>query len=352
MAINFERYLEDLESRIDAEAEQTILDGWTLFAQGKLDGGRTTRGIPARRPAPPRIEWPDIRVNQSLESVDAMVYSQLRACSGQLSTAGNTPLWMRSNYGVGTLPSVLGCKPFIMPEETNCLPNVRSLEGGDEAIRRLLDNWPTDMSGGWGDEVFEVGRRFAEIRQQCPKLARYVCIDHPDGQGPIDLCELLWGSDMFLAFYDEADLLHELLEAVTRFYIAFMDRWFSLVPGLDGYHAYFSRLHRGAIALRNDSLMNLSGELYEEFVFPHDQALFDHFGGGLVHFCGTGTHFIEAMSKTRGLYAIDMSQPHLNDMEHILTHTVDKGINLHVADGEWLARIDPAAHNMTRLAIT
>lgn len=351
MKIAFDRYLDDLESRIDGQAEQAILDGWKDFSNGRMAPGKTARDIPGRTPAPSAIEWPDITVNESLESVDAMLYSQLKSCSGMLSGDGNTVLWMRSNYGVGTIPSILGCPIFIMPEETNCLPNVRNLEGGNDAIRRLLDNWPTDMTMGWGPQVFEIGSRFADIRRRYPKIARYVYIDHPDGQGPIDLCELLWGSEMFLAFYDEPEMLGELVGRVTDFYAEFMDRWFALVPGMDGYHPYFSRVHRGGITIRNDSLMNLPPDIYEAYVFPYDQKLFDRYGGGMVHFCGTGTHFIEKMSMTRGLYAIDMSQPHLNDMDHILTHTVDKGINLYTSQGDWLSTVDASAHDMARISM-
>ncbi len=66
-----------------------------------------------------------------------------------------------------------------------------------------------------------------------------------------------------------------------------------------------------------------------EFVRPLDQRLFDQFGGtGAVHFCGRGEHYIEAMSQMRGLTAIAMSQPHLNDMGPICRNTVDKGIKL------------------------
>ena len=34
------------------------------------------------------------------------------------------------------------------------------------------------------------------------------------------------------------------------------------------------------------------------------------------------------MSELRGLHAINLSQPHLNDMEKVYRHTVDKGIKL------------------------
>src|SRR5208283_4453302 len=82
------------------------------------------------------------------------------------------------------------------------------------------------------------------------------------------------------------------------------------------------------LMIRNDSLMNLSPQVYVDFVRPLDQQLFDEFGGGAIHFCGRGCHFIEAMSAMRGLSGIQMSQPHLNDMETIYRNTVDKRIKV------------------------
>jgi hypothetical protein len=46
---------------------------------------------------------------------------------------------MRANYGVGIVAGMFGAKPFLMPYETNTLPNVYPIEGGAEGIRRLLD---------------------------------------------------------------------------------------------------------------------------------------------------------------------------------------------------------------------
>lgn len=80
------------------------------------------------------------------------------------------------------------------------------------------------------------------------------------------------------------------------------------------------------IFLRDDSAINFSPEMFDEFIRPYDEALLDKFGGGAVHFCGRGDHFIESMSKMPGLYAINLTQPYLNDMETIFRNTVDKGV--------------------------
>jgi len=145
---------------------------------------------------------------------------------------------------------------------------------------------------------------------------------------PPNAAEVVWGSDIFLAFYEEPELLRDLLDLITRTYAAFMRQWHARVQPEDGESTHWEIRHRGRLMIRNDSLMNLSPGLYVEYVRPLDQRLLDEFGGGAIHFCGKGSHYIEAMSQVRGLYGIQMSQPHLNDMETIYRHTVDKGIPL------------------------
>ena len=74
--------------------------------------------------------------------------------------------------------------------------------------------------------------------------------------------------------------------------------------------------------------MNLSPAQVDEFVRPCDQRLLDELGGGIVHFCGRGDHFIPSISKMRGLTAINLSQPEYNDMEIIFTNTIYRDLKI------------------------
>ena len=80
--------------------------------------------------------------------------------------------------------------------------------------------------------------------------------------------------------------------------------------------------------IRDDSAMNLSPNMFVEFVRPYDQKLLSAFGGGAINFCGRGDHFIEHASQMKGLYAIHMSQPECNDLEAIFRSTIDNNIKL------------------------
>lgn len=316
--------VEDLEARIDPAQEALVRRAWIDFCDGRWNDN-VFYGL-ARNANKPRARWPAISVNQAIGDFDAMLLQQLQGCSDQLD-GGRGWLCVRCNYGTGILPSLFGCETFMMDEELNTLPAARPLGGGD-AILKLLDKGVPDLEGGLGDKVFAMALRYLDMFGKYPTIAGHVELFHPDVQGPIDVAEVVWGSDIFYAFYEAQPLLRDFLELVTQTYAAFMRKWYKLVPRRGEHSVHWGMLHKGALMIRNDSLMNLSPEMYVEFVRPLDQRLFDEFGGGAMHFCGRGDHYIARMCEMAGLAAVNPSQPHLNDMETIYRSTVDKGIKL------------------------
>ena len=322
-----ESCLDDLEARLDVDEETRLRQEWRAFAGGELD-----RGIfePRRcRCAAPRMEWHRPPVNETLNDFDAMALQQLHGCSAALAGGTGAILNVRSNYGTGILPSLFGCRLHVMGTALDTLPTVLPIEGGTSGIRKLVARGVPDLNAGLGARVLEMGQRFNRMFRDYPRIRRFVHIYHPDLQGPIDACELLWGSSLFLALVEEPDLVRDMLGLVTETYECFLRRWMEVVPVPDaGYSAHWGMCHRGKIMLREDSAMNLSPELIEEFVIPFDQVLLDRFGGGAVHFCGRGDHFIELVAGMRGIRGVNLSQPECNDMETIYRHTVDRGIPL------------------------
>jgi hypothetical protein len=321
-----EKYLEDLERRIDETVEDTLWLAWKDFTDGRFSGDIFT---PRRaKIAPPKVEWPRVKVNETLDNFEMMALQQLRAASELLGTGGGNLLCVRSNYGTGIMPSLFGAEIFVMPEELDTLPTSRTIEGGLDGIRTLIQKGVHDLRAGYGARVLEMAEYFESLFAKYPKVKKYVHHYHPDLQGPMDVCELLWGSNIFVDIYDEPALVHSLLKLVTQTYTQFLKAWAVIVPFEGDYTVHWEMMHKGHILLRNDSAMNFSPAMYEEFIQPYNQQLFDTLGGGADHFCGRGDHFIAASSRTLGLNAITMSQPHLNNMETIFQNTVDKGIKL------------------------
>lgn len=330
--MNINCYLEDIERRINAEEEDALLKEWTMFADGKISSNKPFRPM-GRVPKPSGLEWPKININDAINDESLMILSQFAGISKALADGSYRLHMIRSNYGVGIIPTIFGSEVFMMPREHDCLPNVRTLIDGQSAISRFVEEDFPDFKNGFGANVLSIGEKYMEIKEKYPHIRKYVWIDHPDCQGPFDICELLCGSGIFYELYDNPDLIHKLLRKVTDFYKAFLDKWFSIVPNKYAYHTYAGLLHKGAVCIRDDSAMNLSPAFYEEFIYPYDYEALKYFGGGAIHFCGRGDHYIEKMSEMDCLYAVDLSQPHYNNMDWIFQNTIGKGRNLFTAGG-------------------
>jgi hypothetical protein len=319
------QYLADLEDRIDPQDESHLLKDWIVFSEGRFPGQVFT---PTRsRPTQPTVEWPQVSINSALNHFEGMAFQQFSGCSTLLESGSGLLLNIRCNYGTGIMPSLFGAPIFVMGEEYNTLPTSVPLNDLD-AIKRLLDAGVPDLQRGYGRQVFEMAEYFLSLTQNYPKISQFVSIYHPDTQGPMDICELIWGSSIFYALYDFPDLVKGLLELVVATYIEFMRLWEKYVPFRKVGNVHWGLFHKGSLMLRDDSAMNLSAEMFQEFVMPYDQRLLDEFGGGAIHFCGKGEHYIHLLSQIKGLNAVNLTQPEYNDMEIIYTNTVDRGINL------------------------
>ena len=317
--------LDDIEARIDPETEEDYLGQWRDFLYNRFEGDIFT---PVRKKcSAPLVDIPAIdNINDAIESYDNMLRHQLQGVSYALGCKrGN--LCVRANYGTGILSSLFGSEIFVMPRETNTLPTTRAFND-TEIIRERVEAGMPDLKSGFGRQVFEFGELCAEVFENYPKIKKYVNVYHPDLQGPLDICELLWGGEIFYAMYDEPELVHAMLRLVTDTYTAFIEKWFGMFPPSDEMNLHWAFLwHRGAIMLRNDSAMNLQPDFYREFAMPYDGELLGKYGGA-VHFCGRGDHYIESLGSLPGLYGVQMSQPQYNDMEIIYKNTVDRGIKL------------------------
>ena len=315
--------LEDIESRIDPETEEDFAAQWQDFLCGK--NTQLTFSPHRKKKSAPTIVPRRININDALGDLETMLLQQLSDVSHALNS-DRANLCVRANYGTGILSSLFGAEIFEMPREMNTLPTTKPLNDS-EKVRALVAAGMPDLENGFGARVFAFGELWQAVCAQYPKIAKYVSIYHPDLQGPLDICELLWGCDMFYAMYDEPELVHAMLDLITDTYIAFMERWFAMFPCGTEMNVHWGHIrHRGRIFLRCDSAMNLSPAFYEEFAMPYDARLLAHFGGGGMHYCGRGEHYIDLLCSQPMLYAVNLSQPHLNDMEAIWRATVDRGI--------------------------
>ena len=306
--------LEDIEARIDPATEDDYRNQWNAYWNTKLD---VPVFVPERKKvSTPGVKIQHIHINDALENTELMLARELEDVSFCLSKP--TPaLGVRANYGTGIITSLFGAELFVMPREMKTLPTTRPI-GDDAKIQQIAERGVPDLNTGFGERVFVFAELCRETFEKYPKIKKYVSVYHPDMQGPLDAADLLWGTDIFYAMYDDPELVHSLLRTVTDTYTGFMQKWYGYFPNDDRLAVHWRLMHPGNIMIRLDSAMNLSVDFYNEFSKPYDKELFDRFGGGCLHFCGRGDHFVGSALEIDSMYGINMSQPHLNDMNKIL----------------------------------
>ncbi|ONI48361.1 hypothetical protein AN643_01810 [Candidatus Epulonipiscioides saccharophilum] len=324
---DLDKYLQDIESRIDATEEERIYSDWKNFADGQICEGISK--IEPRKAKVSKIKWPNICVNDAIKDETLMLYSVYKACSALLSNGHSKLMSVRPNYGVGILPNALANVEFFpMTDEQNILPNVRPMKNGVEDVKKIVAEDLPSVYQNIGVHVFSIGTKFMEIKAKYPKIGKYILFDHPDTQGPMDVADLLWGSDIFFELYESPELVHAFLQKITDYYIKFLDEWFRIVPNNSGYHVVFGKLIKGKVLIRNDSAVNVSPDFFYEFIKPYDEQILEHFNGGAIHFCGRGDHFIPIFKEYKFLTGVDLSQPHLNDMKLAFEEIIDKDLKL------------------------
>ncbi|MCF0237321.1 MAG: hypothetical protein HUK24_01875, partial [Sphaerochaetaceae bacterium] len=183
-----------------------------------------------------------------------------------------------------------------------------------------------DYSNALAGKVFQTAEEYLKITKNYPKVSKYIHYYNPDLQGPLPLCEALWGYELYLDLYDEIELVEDALDYFTDLYIDFTKKWHSLCPPIDAEHSIeWGCLHKGHTIIRNDAAMNISGDMYCNLVKPRDEKIIKVLGGG-IHFCGKGDHYIKHVGDIEGLSCVNMSQPELNNMDTIYANTIDKDI--------------------------
>ena len=316
------RYLGKLEEKIDLEHQAHVRKVYErVFAFEEMDELPFIYADLETRASDK--DWPIFAYNDEFQDPAKMLLNQLRNVFFAVQVRDYRPLNIRCNYGTVILPSIMGGSYQLT--ETS-MPWAHHLKSRDE-IRRIIDAGLPDVENGLGKRCFDTASYYMETLSCYPKLKKAVSIYHPDLQGPFDVAHLLWGQDIFLALYDDPELVHSLLSLITETYRQFMRRWKSFIPEGNDFTTHWQFYIKGGIMLRDDTAIMLSKKQYEEFVKPYDEALLEEFGG-CIHFCGRGDHLISSMSASNGLYGIHSSQPELNDISLLLSSTQNNKVVL------------------------
>lgn len=238
----------------------------------------------------------------------------------------DAPYCLRPNLGVTIIASMLGAQirvvddqaPWVIPfEDTN-------------AIQAIVNAPLPDMSSGLAPRVLEQYAYFREALADYPTCREAFQLTLPDLQGPFDIAELVWGSDIFIAFYDTPELLSAFLRKITETITAAQRRFSVEVKDNIGpdYQYQHAVGVKGQILLRGDTEIMLSPEHYRDFVQPHNARVAEELGSVAIHFCGNGGHQIDNILLIPGFTCFDFGQPWMMDMDAIYAKAAAKRVPL------------------------
>jgi hypothetical protein len=235
----------------------------------------------------------------------------------------DSPLAIRNNHGTIQTASFLGGRWEQRDDEFPWIWKFDRPQDVEAAAAR-----PLDPNAGLLPQSIATLKFYRQTLAAYPRCRQAIQISLPDLQGPVDTAEQLWGSDIFYAFADSADLLHRLMARVVDAQ-AFLAAEFRKLA-LDRLDPFANTQHGcqtpGRLLIRNDTSILLSRTMYEEHVRPHDTRLLQLIGGGSIHFCGNGAHLVDSFLQIPHLRGLDFGQPEMMDIPPIYTRCRDRGI--------------------------
>ncbi|OPZ26598.1 MAG: methylcobalamin:coenzyme M methyltransferase [Lentisphaerae bacterium ADurb.BinA184] len=161
---------------------------------------------------------------------------------------------------------------------------------------------PPQLTAGKLGRVLEQTRACAEI------LDERLPLRIMDFQSPFTTVEQMLGSErFFLMPYDEPRRLHALMDVVTDFAIAFFQAQIRAAgpAACPGIWPSFWFPPQAGIQMSDDNLVNVSPEVYDEFVVPYNNRIAAAFGGLFLHSCTLREASLPSLRKLKGLTGIN-----------------------------------------------
>ncbi len=244
-----------------------------------------------------------------------LAYSFGTSIACRKSLNDDLPCTIRANFGTVVIASMFGAH---VEQHGNNPPWVLHDLSHDLTLEQVRDRDPLDFSNGWVSQIIERYKFYKETLIKYPNLNQVIRVVLPDLQSPFDNLEQITGSGIFLEIKERPGMVSSALEAMASAQIGLAKH---LMPYINDGAKGFSNQHataiRGNILLRNDSVIMMSPEMYDEIVAPHDERVLRELGGGGIHCCGKIERHAENFLRLPSCRCLDLGQSELNDVAAI-----------------------------------
>ena len=270
----------------------------------------------------PSDHFPPYPYSKTLDDPQKMLFNELVSAS-MASASGRSichretveddlPCSIRPNFGCVLIPSIFGA---VVEQVGDNPPWVRNFETR-EAFFTALDGPAEDRMNAVVSRLIERYEFYRDALSLYPSLNRIIKRVLPDLQGPLDNVEQMRGSEIYVDFLGEPELVDRALAIVAEVQITVARRLVaSTADGPEGWSHQHGFPIPGNVLVRVDSAIMLSPQMYRRQVAPHDARVLSELGSGGVHSCGRIGHCAEEFLNLPSLRCLDLGQPELNDLD-------------------------------------
>lgn len=308
--------LEYLEGELDPDRQFTIIE-----RHKKTLNWEPVDKLPLviTFPFPEKVIWQPFPFKEAFEDQEKMLYNELvNAFDTSIvlhkEVDDDLPYTIRVNFGTVVIASLFGGN---VEQRENNPPWVRKLQEPD-AYSIISEVDPFDFSKGLCGRLIDTYEYFNEVLSIYPVLNSSIKIVLPDLQGPVDTLEMLRGSELFMDFITNPEIVHDSLDLMATAQIGLAKHLQQFTnDNPEGFSFQHAMLIKGNILIRDDSVIMISPEMYREQVAVHDEKVLKAMAGGGIHSCGKIDFCLKEILKLPSINCFDFGQSYLNDVESI-----------------------------------
>lgn len=130
-----------------------------------------------------------------------------------------------------------------------------------------------------------------------------------DIQGPISIAIDLMGPEkFFLCIHDKPNKIHKLLNIITEFLIECLNISYRIIENNDDGNVIsgiYILKECGKVRISEDNIVFLNEDVFEEFLKPYAERIFEEMNGGIIHWCGNGHQNLNSLLKINKLKGIN-----------------------------------------------
>jgi len=311
-------YLELLEQQIDIEhicaVEQRQLSVFDFERVDRLPILISTRDDVAHKTSD-AIDWPSFSFGQMWNDYGAMLLNELRPVYESVILKDDKVFTLRPNLSQVVVPSLFGSEASYPDDQLDSMPAVEFQLTYQQL--KAINPDEIDFQKHWIiNKYCNIIEIWKELLSDFPKLTEAIHFSLPDLQGPFNIYFLLRGTDAYTDTILEPEFTHDLMQKITTILIDLTNYLAEFVGYSDtGY--YWNYCYPGKIRNVDDNSIQISPDLYNEFVLPYNQKLAEQCGGGIHHYCGQGDHIIDQVMNIKGNIGLNFGNPEMHDWETI-----------------------------------